>query len=54
VRPEQSADLERRLRADGRWVERCVYEGEGHGWRRVDTIVDEYRRIDAFLARWVP
>jgi dipeptidyl aminopeptidase/acylaminoacyl peptidase len=54
VRPEQSADLERRLRSDGRWVERHVYEGEGHGWRRADTIVDEYRRIDAFLARWVP
>jgi dipeptidyl aminopeptidase/acylaminoacyl peptidase len=54
VRPEQSAELERILRSAGRFVDRHVYDGEGHGWRRAETIADEYRRIDAFLARWVP
>jgi dipeptidyl aminopeptidase/acylaminoacyl peptidase len=54
VRPEQSAELERVLRAAGRYVERHVYAGEGHGWRRADTVADELCRVDAFLARWVP
>jgi dipeptidyl aminopeptidase/acylaminoacyl peptidase len=54
VRPEQSEEMERVLRASGRFVERHVYEGEGHGWRRAETVADELRRVDAFLARWVP
>jgi dipeptidyl aminopeptidase/acylaminoacyl peptidase len=28
-----------------------VYEGEGHGWKRPETIDDERRRIAAFLGR---
>jgi dipeptidyl aminopeptidase/acylaminoacyl peptidase len=31
--------------------ERHVYEGEGHGWRRVATVADELARIDAFLTQ---
>jgi dipeptidyl aminopeptidase/acylaminoacyl peptidase len=54
VRPEQSAELERVLRAAGRFVERHVYDGEGHGWRRAETVADELQRVDAFLARWLP
>jgi len=54
VRPEQSAALADALRAAGTPVERHVYEGEGHGWRKPDTVGDELARIDAFLARWLP
>jgi dipeptidyl aminopeptidase/acylaminoacyl peptidase len=54
VRPEQSAAMADALRAAGVWVERHVYDGEGHGWRRAATIADELTRVDAFLARWVP
>ena len=49
----QSLALVDRLRAAGRAVELVVYEGEGHGWRRPETVIDELRRIDAFLARHV-
>ncbi|MGH8978213.1 MAG: alpha/beta hydrolase family protein, partial [Acidimicrobiia bacterium] len=45
VRPEQSAALAARLPS----VERHVYEGEGHGWRRAATVADELARIEAFL-----
>jgi dipeptidyl aminopeptidase/acylaminoacyl peptidase len=45
VRPEQSAALAAKLTD----VERHVYEGEGHGWRRAATVQDELQRIDAFL-----
>lgn len=34
-------------------VELHVYEGEGHGWRRQDTIDDERARIASFLQRRV-
>jgi dipeptidyl aminopeptidase/acylaminoacyl peptidase len=47
VRPEQSAALAAKL-AD---VERHLYDGEGHGWRRAATVADELARIDAFLVR---
>ena len=50
----QSLALVDRLRAAGRAVELAVYEGEGHGWRKPDTVVDELRRIDSFLARHAP
>ena len=39
----------RRAARRGTTVERHVYEGEGHGWRRAATIADELERIDAFL-----
>ena len=50
VRPEQSEALARALHD----VERTVYEGEGHGWKRSDTVADELDRIAAFLARHAP
>jgi dipeptidyl aminopeptidase/acylaminoacyl peptidase len=53
VRPEQSERLADRLRATGTFVERHVYDGEGHGWRRPETVADELARIDAFLTRWL-
>ena len=42
-----------RSRAAGTPVERHVYEGEGHGWRRAATVADELERVHAFLTRWV-
>jgi dipeptidyl aminopeptidase/acylaminoacyl peptidase len=49
----QSEDVAAALRTAGVKVERHVYEGEGHGWSRAETIADEAARIDAFLSRWV-
>lgn len=37
------------LRAGGGSVEYHVYEGEGHGWSRPETVQDELERVDAFL-----
>jgi dipeptidyl aminopeptidase/acylaminoacyl peptidase len=53
VPPEQSAELEAALQRVGIPVERHVYEGEGHGWRRAATVADELGRITSFLARRV-
>jgi dipeptidyl aminopeptidase/acylaminoacyl peptidase len=41
------------MRAAGTTVEQHVYDGEGHGWSRAQTIADSYERIEAFLTRWV-
>ena len=49
----QSEALAAALRAAGTQVERHVYDGEGHGWRRAETIADDFDRVDAFLTRWV-
>jgi dipeptidyl aminopeptidase/acylaminoacyl peptidase len=52
--PQAQADrLVDTLRRRGAAVEYHVYEGEGHGWSRPDTIVDELERADRFLTRWV-
>ena len=42
----QSAALADALRAAGTHVERHVYEGEGHGWRRAATIADDFDRVE--------
>src|SRR5581483_9670204 len=49
VPPAQSRAIADRLRSLGRAVELHIYEGEGHGWLRPETMVDELERIDAFL-----
>jgi dipeptidyl aminopeptidase/acylaminoacyl peptidase len=41
------------LRQRGRTVELHVYEGEGHGWGRPETVIDELERTEAFLTRHV-
>jgi dipeptidyl aminopeptidase/acylaminoacyl peptidase len=53
VRPAQSAAVADALARAGVPVERHVYEGEGHGWRRAATVADELERVDAFMARWL-
>lgn len=50
----QSQALAERLAALGRPAELHVYAGEGHGWRRPETTVDELTRIGAFLDRHLP
>ena len=45
--------MEAILRRAGTPVERHVYDGEGHGWRRAATVADELARIGAFLTRHV-
>jgi dipeptidyl aminopeptidase/acylaminoacyl peptidase len=50
---EESEAMAVALQRAGVPVERHVYDGEGHGWRRADTIADDLERIDAFLSRRV-
>ncbi len=49
---DQSRAIAEQLTALGREVELVVYEGEGHGWRKPETRIDEINRIDSFLARF--
>jgi dipeptidyl aminopeptidase/acylaminoacyl peptidase len=52
VNPERTAAFARMLERNGVVVEYQVYAGEGHGWRRAETVADELERIGAFLGRW--
>lgn len=49
----QSEAIYQKLKSRGVDVELKVYEGEGHGWRRLATVVDELDRVDRFLRRHV-
>jgi len=53
VPPAQATALVDAIRAAGGTVEHHVYEGEGHGFAREETILDVYARTEAFLRRWV-
>ncbi|MGI8664279.1 MAG: S9 family peptidase [Acidimicrobiales bacterium] len=53
VPPAQSRAIAERLQRLGRTVELHLYEGEGHGWGRPETVVDELTRIESFLTRHV-
>jgi dipeptidyl aminopeptidase/acylaminoacyl peptidase len=48
----QSDDMVAAMRAAGTEVEYQIYEGEGHGFRKLVNVIDEYRRTEAFLDRW--
>ena len=50
---EQSRSFVERCRAVGGSVDFVVYEGEGHGFRRPENQLDEYRRMQVFLATHV-
>ncbi|MBV8952137.1 MAG: prolyl oligopeptidase family serine peptidase, partial [Actinobacteria bacterium] len=41
------------MRRHGGSVEYHVYEGEGHGWSRPETLQDELERVERFLATHV-
>jgi dipeptidyl aminopeptidase/acylaminoacyl peptidase len=47
----QAEDMATALREAGRDVELQVYDGEGHGFRRKDTIIDALERELAFYTR---
>ena len=51
---QQSQVFAERVRAAGGTVSLHVYEGEGHGFRQPANQLDEYRRVEDFLRRWVP
>jgi dipeptidyl aminopeptidase/acylaminoacyl peptidase len=53
VPPAQSQAIGDRLRALGRTVELQLYDDEGHGWLRPETVEDELTRTEAFLRRHV-
>jgi dipeptidyl aminopeptidase/acylaminoacyl peptidase len=53
VPPAQSHAVAEAVRARGGVVEHHVYEGEGHGWSRPETVVDELQRTESFLRRHV-
>jgi dipeptidyl aminopeptidase/acylaminoacyl peptidase len=48
---EHGTRMRAALRAAGQEPEYVVYDGEGHGWLRIETQVDFARRLDAFLGR---
>jgi len=52
VNAERTSVFAEALRRAGVVVEHRVYAGEGHGWRRAETVADELERIGAFLSRW--
>ncbi|CAN5509531.1 prolyl oligopeptidase family serine peptidase [soil metagenome] len=41
------------LKAAGKDVEYHVYDGEGHGWKKISTIIDDANRSEKFLLRAV-
>ena len=50
---EQSDSIVASLRARGVPHEYHVYEGEGHGWRKSETIETFYSQLEAFLKQYV-
>jgi dipeptidyl aminopeptidase/acylaminoacyl peptidase len=53
VPPKQSETIADKVRARGGTVEIHLYDGEGHGWNRPETVIDELGRIEDFLRRHV-
>lgn len=53
VPPAQAEAMVEAMRRAGAPVEYRLYEGEGHGLRRTENVVDELERTEAFLTRWV-
>ena len=52
--PKAQADaMVEAVRRAGGTVEYHVYEGEGHGWSKPETVADELERAEKFLTRWV-
>lgn len=49
----QSEAIYKKLQQRGVEVEMKVYEGEGHGWRKLATVLDELERVDKFLRKHV-
>ena len=50
---EHATKMRDALRAAGRPPEWVVYEGEGHGWLKLENRYDFYRRLEAFFAKYL-
>lgn len=50
---EQSDSIVEALKRNGTPHVYHVYEGEGHGWRKTETIVHFYQAVDDFLRKFV-
>ncbi|HNO66782.1 MAG TPA: prolyl oligopeptidase family serine peptidase, partial [Tepidiformaceae bacterium] len=50
---EQSDTIVASLRARGVPHEYHLYPGEGHGWRKQETIDQFYKSVEAFLKTYV-
>ena len=53
VPQEQSDMVADALKKSGTPHEYHIYEGEGHGWRKSETIEHYYEAVDAFLRKHV-
>jgi dipeptidyl aminopeptidase/acylaminoacyl peptidase len=53
VPPGQAEAIVNSLRKRGVPHEYHVYEGEGHGWRRAETIAAYYQAVESFLRQYV-
>ncbi len=53
VPPEHSSSLAASLRKRGLPHEYHLFEGEGHGWRKRETVVAYFTAIERFLARYL-
>lgn len=49
VSPSQSVEMFEQLTGQGVPCTLKIYEGEGHGFRKTETLKDYYQRIEAFL-----
>jgi dipeptidyl aminopeptidase/acylaminoacyl peptidase len=54
VPAKQGEEMVEALKKAGRTdFEYISYPGEGHGWRKAETIVDYFNRMGSFLQKWV-
>ena len=54
VPARQGEEMVAALKAAGKSnFEYVSYQGEGHGWRKVETILDYLNRMERFLEKWV-
>ncbi len=49
----QSDAMVAAMRSAGSEVEYQIYDGEGHGFRKLANVIDEYQRTEAFLTKHV-
>ena len=52
--PTEAIQVAERVKENGGIVEIKVYKDEGHGFARLENIIDEANRIAAFLKKYVP
>jgi dipeptidyl aminopeptidase/acylaminoacyl peptidase len=52
--PTEAIQVADRVKANGGNVEIKIYQDEGHGFSRLENVIDEANRIAAFLKKYVP